>query len=83
MEKHYIVPIIGQVYTNRSGGDYLCTDNKVYEDDEQRQRALTLGEHWASLKRIKDGWSLIAHGVIQYADGSIEWNYSTGGRFID
>lgn len=81
MERQYIIPVIGQTYTNSGGGDYLCTGNRVYETDEEKQRALSLGEHWASLERVKDGWSLIAHGVIQYADGTIEWNYSTKGLF--
>lgn len=82
MDKQYIVPVIGQTYTNRSGGEYLCIGNKDYKNEEEKQRALSLGEHWSSLKRVKDGWTLIAHGVIQYVDGTIEWNYSTGGHFL-
>lgn len=81
MDGQYIVPVIGQTYLNRNGGEYRCTGNMCYESDEQMRRALSLGEHRASLVRIKDGWSLIAHGMIQYADGSIEWNYSSGGTF--
>ena len=27
---------------------------------------------------VKDKWTLVAHGVQQYTDKSIEWNYSTG-----
>ena len=49
--------------------------------DEQQRRALSLGDHVAYMERVKDGWSLTAHGVIQYADGAIEWNYSTGEHF--
>lgn len=81
MEKRYIIPVAGQTYINRNGGEYRCTGNMSYESKEREQRALSLGEHWASFVRVKDGWSLTAHGVIQYADGTIEWNYSTGGHF--
>lgn len=81
MERQYIIPVIGQIYKNRNGSDFLCTGNKAYETDEQEQRALSLGEHWSSMERVKDGWSLIAHGVIQYEDSTIEWNYSTKGHF--
>lgn len=73
--------IIGQIYRNRNGGEYRCTGNSLYLNDAQKQRALPLGEHIAYMERVKDGWSLIAHGVIQYEDGTIEWNYSTGGHF--
>lgn len=81
MEKKYIVPIVGQIYRNRNGGEYRCTGNSLYLNDAQKQQALSLGEHIAYMERVKDGWSLIAHGVIQYEDGTIEWNYSTGGHF--
>ena len=81
MEKQYIVPVVGRVYTNRNGGDYLCTGNCFYFSEEQERQSVALGEHIAYMKRVKDEWSLSAHDVIQYADGTIEWNYSTGGHF--
>ncbi len=81
MEKKYIIPVVGQIYTNRNGNEYLCTENCLYFSEEQEQRSLVLGEHTSSMERVKDGWKLDAHGVIQYEDGTIEWNYSTGGHF--
>lgn len=81
MDKQYIIPVVGQIYHNRGGGEYRCTGNRLYMSDEQQRRALSLGDHVAYMERVKDGWSLTAHGVIQYADGSIEWNYSTGEHF--
>ena len=68
MEKQYIIPVAGQTYRNRNGGEYLCTGNTFYVDDAQKQRFLSLGEHIAYMERVKDGWRLTAHGVIQYAD---------------
>ena len=81
MERKYIIPTVGQTYINRNGGEYLCTGNLFYETDAQRQRSISMGEHVAFMERVKDGWSLAAHGVIEYEDGTIEWNYSTGGHF--
>lgn len=82
MEKRYIIPVIGEIYRNRNGNEYLCTGNRSYLSKEQELRSLNLGEHIAYLERVKDGWTLSAHGVILYEDGTIEWNFSTGGHFI-
>ena len=37
----------------------------------------------ANFRNIKTGWTLTANGVIQYVDGTIEWEHSTSGRFED
>lgn len=81
MKKAYIIPIDGKVYHNRNGEGYRCTGNKSHLCVTRKQRALSLGEHIACMKRVKDGWTLAAHGVMQYEDGTIEWNYSAGGHF--
>ena len=57
-----IVPTIGKIYTNRGGGEFLCKN--VLENGE------------AIMIRVSDGWRLRAHGVCQYEDGTIEWDYS-------
>lgn len=81
MEKQYIIPVVGQIYTNRNGQEYRCTYSYFDSSDERKQRALALGEHVATMERVKDGWTLDAHGVLEYEDGTIEWNYSTHGYF--
>ena len=30
----------------------------------------------------KSGWTITVHNVRMYDDGSIEWDYSTGGHFL-
>ena len=35
----------------------------------------------ARMINTKTGWTLTAHGLVQYEDGTIEWDYSTGGYF--
>lgn len=77
----YILPIVGHTYYSREGKKYRCTGNVSYENDERMQKVLAMGKHRASLVRTEDGWHLTAHGVIQYVDGAIGWDYSTGGRF--
>mgnify|MGYP000848839660 FL=1 len=58
----------GCAYTNHNGSDYLC---KSIPD-----------ENSAIMERITDGWTLVAHGIQRYGDGTIEWDYSTGGHWI-
>lgn len=59
----------GKVYRNRCGDDYLC--KSVKEDSS------------AILERLSDRWTLVAHGAGLYPDGTIEWDYSTGGFWPD
>lgn len=37
--------------------------------------------HTYRLRHIITGWELVAHGVNMYGDGSIDWDFSTGGFF--
>lgn len=60
---------VGQVYRNRNGWDYLCLENA--------------GPGVAVLERVSDGWTLLAHGICVYEDGSIEWDRSTWGHWPD
>lgn len=62
-----IEPQEGEIYHNRCGSDYLCKSSYG-----------TLG---ARMVRIPDGWTCKAHGVRQYADGTIEWDFSTEGHW--
>ena len=32
-------------------------------------------------RNVKSGWTFIAKGIIQYVDGTIEWDHSTDGHF--
>ena len=58
-------PTVGQIYRNHNGYDYECT--AVYS----RERA--------AMRRVKDGWTLVAVGIRQHPDSTIEWDYSLGG----
>lgn len=72
MKGSYFVPQVGQVYQNRNDRSYLCLSV---------EKRLLLNDTTAQMRRTSDGWTLTAHGLIRYEDGTIEWNYSTGGRW--
>lgn len=59
-------PEEGKTYRNAGGGTYRC----------ERAYGTT-----ARMVNTKSGWKFIAHGCRIYFDGSIEWDYSTGGAF--
>ena len=74
MEKHYFVPVVNRVYTNRNDKQYRCTGFV---------EGSCPWETVAYFTRLSDGWSLAAHGPQIYEDGTIEWNYSTGGHWAE
>lgn len=81
MRGTYIMPVVGQIYVNRNGNEYCCMENTDYPNPDDMQKAVALGEHRASMVRMKDGWSIQVCGLQQYDDGAVEWNYSTNGAF--
>lgn len=58
-------PIVGEVYRNCNGLDYKCIS--VHHNGR------------ATMRRVKDNWTLVAVGIRQYEDGAIEWDYSLAG----
>lgn len=75
MEHEYPKPFrpkVGKTYRNHGGGEYICLD--VSSAD---------GRHYAIFENVRSGWNLRAVGVRAYSDGSIEWDYSTDGCFVE
>ena len=62
------VPEYGHVYDNAGGGQYKCTSYANSKDS-------------ALFRNVKSGWHFVAHGIGIYADGKIDWDYSTSGSF--
>lgn len=73
-------PVVGQVYTNRGGGEYLCI---ARADAGPMFYNASGGFSNASgvFQNIESGWTFTAKGLIQYIDGTIEWGHSVGGTF--
>ena len=62
------IPKIKVIYVNAGGGKYKCLS--VYDDD-----------YSAIMQNVASGWTFVAHGIGRYEDGSIDWDFSTGGHF--
>ena len=62
-----LTPTVGRIYRNEAGGDFRCIDSWREE---------------AVLQNIQSGWTFFAHGIGRYDDGTIDWDYSTGGSFM-
>lgn len=73
-------PVVGQVYVNRGGGRFRCiapaADGPVFYNASGGQSNAS-----GVFQNIKSGWTFTAKGVIQYIDGTIEWDHSVDGRF--
>lgn len=62
-------PVPGEFYDNVSGQTYQC---------------IAPGEEFYSavMENVKSGWRFVAHRIVLYDDGFIEWGCSTSGRFV-
>lgn len=73
-------PVIGQVYTNRGGGHFRCiapaaTGPMFYNAGGGFSNASGV------FQNVENGWTFTARGIIQFIDGTIEWDHSVDGRF--
>lgn len=68
MKREKFRPEKGKTYKNDNGGTYRCLESS---DDQ------------IIMQNVASGWTLIAHGCGIYENGSIDWDYSTGGHFAD
>lgn len=71
-EKAGVRLIYGKVYKNSNGELFRCVTPQFlpgYGGGEER------------LRNAKTGWTFRAHGVRILPDGTIDWDYTTGGYF--
>lgn len=68
MERQKFCPLPGQIYRNHGGGEFRCLRGLRDPYD-------------AVMQNTASGWILQAHGCGVYPDGTIDWDYSTGGYF--
>ena len=76
-----LTPTVGQVYTNRGGGKYLCRALVTNCGIQYFNAAGCSSSTTALFQNVKSGWTFTAKGVIQYVDGTIEWDHSSDGCF--
>lgn len=60
-------PKVGEVYENYGGRTFRCL--------------AVIGLHKAIMQNTNSLWTFQANGCGMYEDGTIDWDYSTGGYF--
>ena len=75
-----IQPTVGQIYTNRGGGRYRCIAPSEV-GPMYYNKAGGCSNASAVFQNIESGWTFTAKGILQFVDGTIEWDHSIGGRF--
>ena len=78
-----LVPTAGLVYTNRGGGRYLCLSAGTGSCPTYYNAAGCASGASGVFRNVASGWTFTAKGIIQYVDGTVEWDHSTGGRFAE
>ncbi len=73
MKPQRFTPEVGKTYQNRGGGTFRCTYVSKGDTVEPSSNA--------GMVNVASGWTMLCHGLVQYPDGTIEWDYSTGGHF--
>ena len=68
MNRKSFIAAVGEVYRNQGGGSFLC---KTAPDQAGGQ----------IMQNTVSKWTFRAQGIGIYEDGSIDWDYSTGGYF--
>lgn len=68
----HIIPEKGKTYCNHAGGEYICE-----EVLHEKNPCVCV------LRRLSDDYTLKAHEIFEYPDGTIQWGYSTGGYWPD
>lgn len=69
-ERTKFTPIPGHCYKNIGGGTFKCLRVGGF-----------INEYDAIMQNTASGWTFTAHGCGLYEDGTIDWDYSTKGRF--
>lgn len=76
-----LVPTAGQIYANRGGGKFLCLSAGTGSCPTYYNAAGCASDASGVFRNVRSGWTFTAKGIVQYADGTIEWDHSTDGRF--
>ena len=76
-----LVPAFGRVYLNRGGGKYRCIDPAPTTGTTYYNASGGFSNTMARFQNIESGWTFTAKGIIQYVDGTIEWDHSSDGHW--
>ena len=76
-----LVPAFRQVYLNRGGGEYRCLSRTPLTGTTYYNASGGSSDTMARFRNVASGWTFFAKGIIQYIDGTIEWEHSSDGHF--
>ena len=71
MNRQRITPEPGKIYILKSNNSIVTS----------MFRCVSSQAGTAVFQNVASGWTFTAHGVAQYYDGEIDWDFSTGGHF--
>lgn len=71
MTRKRITPEPGKVYTLKTSHSIITS----------MFRCVSSQDGIAVMQNLASGWTFTAHGVGQYNDGEIDWDFSTGGHW--
>lgn len=72
MKRTKFTPKKGKIYKNAGGGSFRCLRAGGF-----------LPEFNAEMQNTASGWTFTARGCGMYENGTIDWDYSVGGRFAE
>ena len=67
---------VGSLYKLHDRDGYVLECIRLIPDDKY-------SPYTALVRSTVTGWTIVIHGVNQYPDGSIDWDFSTGGIYTD
>ena len=74
MKSERIMPKVGSLYKLRDHEGYVLEVLRTLPEDGYSPFS-------ARVRSIITGWTMTIHGINQYEDGSIDWDFSTDGIF--
>lgn len=80
MEKEKFIPKYDRIYTNKGGGQYRRADPMTaFEKHGDLWEMDGPDGYW--MENVNSSWVCYCVGIVQYKDGTIEWDFSKKGFF--
>lgn len=76
MNSARFMPTVGSLYRFHDRDGYVLECIRVLSDDYY-------SPYSAMVRSTLTGWTMHIHGINQYDDGSIDWDFSTNGMWTD
>ena len=74
MNTNHIILEVGKLYKLHGRDGYVLECLRNIDDDYY-------SKYTSRVRSTITGWTMTIHGINQYEDGSIDWDFSTDGYF--